>query len=135
MSKATAIGIDFGTCYTRVAIYRNEKPEIIKNDKGNESTPSVVAFTDTGILVGESAVDQMFENASNTLFGRFASISIHCTYHFVFKMVRNGKTLKLITMDTGLLLACFHRLLIDTSALEKTRKSPTRRNTAILAPY
>lgn len=68
MSKATAIGIDFGTCYTRVAIYRNEKPEIIKNDKGNESTPSVIAFTDTGILVGESAVDQMFENASNTVF-------------------------------------------------------------------
>ena len=71
MSKATAIGIDFGTCFTRVAIYRNEKPEIIKNDKGNKSTPSVVAFTDTGILVGESAVDQMFENSSNTVFGRY----------------------------------------------------------------
>ena len=56
MSKVTAIGIDFGTCYTRVAIFRSERPEIIKNDKGNESTPSVVAFTDTGILVGESAV-------------------------------------------------------------------------------
>ena len=81
MSKATAIGIDFGTCYTRVAIFRNEKPEIIKNDKGNESTPSVVAFTDTGILVGESAVDQMFESASNTVFGRCASIS---RYDFLF---------------------------------------------------
>ena len=65
------IGIDFGTCYTRCAIYRNEKLEIIKNEKGNESTPSVVAFTDTSILVGEPAVDQMFENASNTLFGRY----------------------------------------------------------------
>ena len=79
MPKAAAIGIDFGTCYTRVAIFRNEKPEVIKNDKGNENTPSVVAFTDTGILVDESAVDQMFENASNTLFGRCAAMSIPFT--------------------------------------------------------
>lgn len=72
----SAIGIDFGTCYTRVAIYRNEKLEIIKNEKGNVSTPSVVAFTDTGILVGEPAVDQMFENASNTVFGRYSLIHV-----------------------------------------------------------
>ena len=78
MSKSTAIGIDFGTCYTRVAIYRNEKLELIKNDIGNVSTPSVVAFTDTGILVGEPAVDQMFENASNTVFGRYSSM--HMTF-------------------------------------------------------
>lgn len=129
MSKATAIGIDFGTCYTRFAIYRNEKAEIIKNDIGNESTPSVVAFTDTGILVGESAVDQMFENASNTVFGKCASMSIHLLYRLYLCWCKSGKT-RLTTEEQWLLLYCSSLLLstsINSSVLEK-RESSSRRN-------
>ena len=80
MAKTTAIGIDFGTCYTRVGVYRNDKFEIITNDKGNKSTPSVVAFTDTGTLVGESAVEQTIGNLSNTIYGRYTLLHIRfCT--------------------------------------------------------
>ena len=69
MPKGPVIGIDFGTCNSRVGIYRNGKFEIIPNDKGNKDTPSVVAFTDAGVLVGEAALEQAADNTSNTVFG------------------------------------------------------------------
>uniref|UniRef100_A0A182XZE2 Uncharacterized protein n=1 Tax=Anopheles stephensi TaxID=30069 RepID=A0A182XZE2_ANOST len=56
--STVAIGIDFGTSYSSVGIYRNGKFEIIANECGNHRIPSVVAFTDKGRLVGEEALAQ-----------------------------------------------------------------------------
>ncbi|ETN66272.1 hypothetical protein AND_001918 [Anopheles darlingi] len=55
---AVAIGIDFGTSYSSVGIYRNGKFEIVANEAGNHRIPSVVAFTDKARLVGEEALAQ-----------------------------------------------------------------------------
>jgi len=68
-SSGPAIGIDLGTTYSCVGIMRGGTVEIIANDQGNRTTPSVVAFTDTERLIGESAKNQAAMNPNQTLFG------------------------------------------------------------------
>merc|ERR1719262_490541 len=62
------IGIDLGTTYSCVGIYKNGRVEIIPNDQGNRITPSYVAFTDGERMIGEDAKNQATTNPSQTLF-------------------------------------------------------------------
>merc|ERR1712216_747620 len=62
------IGIDLGTTYSCVGIYKNGRVEIIPNDQGNRITPSYVAFTEEGRLIGEAAKNQATVNPAQTLF-------------------------------------------------------------------
>jgi L1 cell adhesion molecule like protein len=71
MAKAPAIGIDLGTTYCCVGVFQHGKVEIVANDQGNRTTPSYVAFTDTGRLIGEAAMVQVANNPNNTVFGMY----------------------------------------------------------------
>lgn len=62
------IGIDLGTTNSCVAIMEGKEPKVLENAEGSRTTPSMVAFSNGEILVGEPAKRQAVTNASNTLF-------------------------------------------------------------------
>ncbi len=66
MSKI--IGIDLGTTNSCVSILESGKPKIIENAEGDRTTPSVVAYTEGEIIVGQSAKRQAVTNPENTLY-------------------------------------------------------------------
>jgi heat shock protein 5 len=62
------MGIDLGTTYSCVGVYKNGRVEILQNDQGNRITPSVVAFTKEGRLIGEAAKNQASLDPTNTVY-------------------------------------------------------------------
>lgn len=66
MSKI--IGIDLGTTNSCVAVIENGKSKVIENSEGARTTPSIVAYTDSEILVGATAKRQAVTNPKNTIY-------------------------------------------------------------------
>src|SRR3989338_6394641 len=63
------IGIDLGTTNSCVAVMENGRPVVIPNQEGARTTPSTVAFTDSGErLVGHAAKRQAVVNPFNTMY-------------------------------------------------------------------
>jgi molecular chaperone DnaK len=66
---AKVIGIDLGTTNSCVAVMEGGEPVVIPNSEGSRTTPSVVAFTESGErLVGQIAKRQSITNPENTIF-------------------------------------------------------------------
>jgi heat shock protein 5 len=66
--SAPVIGIDFGTTFSTVAVVQNGIVNVIPNELGQMSTPSLVSFTDGRIIIGQDAIPQLIENPRNTIF-------------------------------------------------------------------
>ena len=65
----TCIGIDLGTTYSCVGVWRNGRVEICTNDQGNRITPSYVAWTDEGErLIGDAAKNAAAAHPKTTIY-------------------------------------------------------------------
>lgn len=67
-AKTHAVGIDLGTTYSCVGVYKDGEVQIIANDQGNRTTPSYVAWTEQERLLGDAAKNQVASNPTNTVF-------------------------------------------------------------------
>ena len=62
------IGIDLGTTFSCIGVYRNAAVEIIPNEKGERTTPSIVSFLDDEIYVGEQTEYKRLKNPKNKIY-------------------------------------------------------------------
>jgi len=96
----TVIGIDLGTTYSCVGVYKNGRVEILPNDQGNRITPSYVAWEDgTGDrLIGDAAKNQASINPENTVYDAKRLIGRDFTdktvqkdmKHWPFRVIKKG---------------------------------------------
>lgn len=93
-----AVGIDLGTSNCCVGYYKDEQAHIIPNEQGSRTTPSYVAFTDSGRLIGQAAKNQAAMNPFNTIFGamrlvgrKYSDLSVQADVKvWPFKVVDKG---------------------------------------------
>ncbi|KAJ9545345.1 hypothetical protein OSB04_025052 [Centaurea solstitialis] len=115
-NDSPAIGIDLGTTYSCVAVWKDDRVEMVLNDQGNRTTPSCVAFRDGERLVGDAAKNQITTNAANTVFAR-----LHGNGNGYGKQKRNGNGKRQISKIQETETAkkrqmwWFHRDLIEAS--------------------
>src|SRR5260370_33857133 len=99
MSKV--IGIDLGTTNSCVAVMEGKSAKVIENAEGGRTTPSMVAFTESGErLVGQAAKRQAVTNPENTFF----AIKRLIGRRFTDPMVKKGTDLdpyKILSCDNG----------------------------------
>jgi heat shock protein 1/8 len=104
-----AIGIDLGTTYSCVAVWKDERVQVIANDMGNYTTPSYVAFSDNERLIGDAAKNQAALNPTNTIYDakrligrKFSDATVQQDIkHWPFKVVSVDDKPKICAMYKG----------------------------------
>ncbi|KAJ3705749.1 hypothetical protein LUZ61_009454 [Rhynchospora tenuis] len=102
---APAIGIDLGMTNSCVAAWQHNRVVIIPNDQGNRITPSCVAFTEYGRLVGDAAKNHTDLNPINTVFaikrliGKHFSDAQNDIMHWPFKVISGPRDMLKIVVN------------------------------------
>jgi len=124
--SSSAIGIDLGTTFSCVAVWLNDKVEVIANDQGNRTTPSWVSFSNTGErLIGESAKSQAVSNQQNTFYDVKRLIGRNFSDPIVQKEIKN--------MPFKVLAGSNDRILIEVIVGDETKQmSPEELSAMVL---
>jgi molecular chaperone DnaK len=87
---AKIIGIDLGTTNSCVAVLENGVAKVIENAEGARTTPSIVAYTDNEVLVGQPAKRQAVTNPTNTIYASKRYIGRRFKEDSVQKEIKNA---------------------------------------------
>ncbi len=98
---ARIVGIDLGTTNSLIAYMKGKTPTVIPGPEGRTLVPSIVAYTPTGILVGDAAKEQLVHNPEHTVYSvkRFmgkglADVTQELQY-FPFKLTEQNGVIRL----------------------------------------
>ncbi|KAM7259448.1 hypothetical protein ACFE04_015189 [Oxalis oulophora] len=134
--EGPAIGIDLGTTYSCVAVWQNDRVEIIANDQGNRTTPSYVAFTDTERMMGEAAYNHVAMNPTNSVFEAFLGATVKNAVITVPAYFNDSQ--RQATIDAGVIAGLnVMRIINEPTAaalaygLDKKAKSSVEKNVLI----
>lgn len=124
------VGIDLGTTYSCVAIYKkNGEVEIIPNENGNRITPSYVSFTDDDRFIGEHAKNNSGQNPRNTVYDtkrlmgkKFNDSTVQSELkHLSYKVIADSDDKPLIQVDYLKETKTFHPEEIAAMILTKMK--------------
>ena len=130
INSSPIIGIDLGTTYSAVAVYRNNQAELIPNHLGQYSTPSVFAFTPTEMKYGKDAQNHGMRKPLETLYDSKRMIGLPFRHPDIQKMIpkwpfkvieQDGKPVYFI--DHGTSTDTFTPVDVSTMILEYLKKS------------
>ena len=69
LEDSYALGLDLGTTFSCIGVYRNGEVEIIPNRNGDRITPSIVTIIDEKtILKGEETLNNLVQNYDSTIY-------------------------------------------------------------------
>ena len=91
--ECPAIGIDLGTTNSCMAVWQNERVEIIVNDQGKRTTPSYVAFTPMEHLIGDAAKNQFPRNPTNSIFGNILILKLFFSLTNIYNLASSCSSL------------------------------------------
>ena len=107
-----ACGLDLGTTFCCIGVYRNGRVEIIPNSNEEKTTPSVVTVLDENtFLIGEEALDNLVKNYDSTIFDVKRFIGKDFTdqdvkdrikfENYPFKIIKNDKNINEIEINSN----------------------------------
>lgn len=103
-SNRIAVGIDLGTTHSVIAVLRDGQPVAIETNEGRSVIPSVVAFSETGVLVGHAAREKLHAGDTQAvasikrLMGRAASEVAHLAPPLVQALQSTGEAVPLLAL-------------------------------------
>src|ERR1700760_1496130 len=68
MAEERVVGIDLGTTNSLVAFMQGNLPAVIPGEDGERLVPSVVAWTDDGVAVGNAARATLMQDSANAVY-------------------------------------------------------------------
>jgi heat shock protein 1/8 len=129
--EAVSVGIDLGTTYSCMGIWRNGRVEIIPNEQGNRTIPSYVAFNDAEVFIGDAAIDQLVINTANTVFDvkrligrKFSDSEVRSDRkHWPFKVIESSQGKPMIEVQFQGELKQFSAEEISSMVLTKMKET------------